>query len=86
MCTGYLFWLQKYLPLTLNIKAAKIKTKRVRRKLHVILVAYLGGHIQRSLMVVCAVAPPDVCISNIFQASKYQLVYCTVCVNKLSSP
>ncbi|KAI9530102.1 hypothetical protein NQZ68_004119 [Dissostichus eleginoides] len=30
--------------------------------------------------------PPDVRISNIFQASKHQLVYCTVCVNKLSGP
>lgn len=59
----HLFRLQKYLPLTLYIKATKIKTDL--RKFCVILVAYLGGHIQRILMVVCAEGPPSVRISNI---------------------
>lgn len=87
MYIGYLLWFQIYLPLTLYIKAAKIKTELSNKEISScdISCIFRRSYTEDTDGRVCC-GPPDVHISNIFQASKHQLVYCTVCVNKLSGP
>lgn len=43
------------------------------------LIMWLAAHIiHKDVGVMRALTPPEECISNIFPASKYQLLYCTV--------
>lgn len=72
----------------LNIKAAKIKTELRNEEISScdISCIFRRSYAEDADGRVCRGTPPDVDISNIFQASKHQLVYCTVCVNKLSGP